>query len=218
MAQLLRSRRTEDDNFLADPRPQKSDGRPKKQSFFLFHELGEDSPGMTLEEVCTVEPSAVPTQLSLMVHLVGARVPGRATPEYLATMRRRKPDALKTAVIELTAHADKDDLVVYTFPILEDIKELLNTLADGEREGGAREVLRQLRNTLVNEGWKGYRSAAARKVVAETLQSLAEATTIRDECVKGLSAKLRSVSLNPVGVALPELSGDGDGEEEEVSG
>src|SRR5262245_18702063 len=94
----------------------------------IIHEIGKDSPGTTLEEVRFVEPSATWTQLSVKVHLTGSTAAQRSSVAYMATVRRRKASALKKLVDGLAAHEQDEDFFVHIWPLLEGIKELLETL------------------------------------------------------------------------------------------
>jgi hypothetical protein len=124
----------------------------------------------------------------------------------MATLRRRKSGKLRNAIPDLAQHAQRQDFVVCTYPVLKEIQELLTLLANSETEGNSREVLRQLRNTLMNGGWNRYRDPTVRRTGAEILTHLAEADEVLPRKVDEAFDQLDRAGLNPVGAPLPEAS------------
>jgi hypothetical protein len=177
----------------------------------LVHELGEDSAGHTQETCTIIDASKFPTKVSVRLDIVGKTKP---SPAYMATVRRRKAAVLCNLVRNLKQYVARDDFHVYTYPLFEGLRELLNTLADAELEGRAREVLRQLRDSLLNKGWEGYRGLEAQRVVGDLLAWLSQAEEVENDKVKAVSGQLRQVGLNPLALELPDLweGEEGDGE------
>jgi hypothetical protein len=130
------------------------------------------------------------------------------SPEYMATVRRRKSGSLRSAITALAEHADREDFVICTYPVLKEINELLIHLACSETEGNSREILRQLRNTLLNGGWNRYRQPAVRRAAVAILTHLAEAEKVLPSLVDEAFEQLSRASLNPVGASLPEFSAE----------
>lgn len=134
----------------------------------------------------------------------------------LSRQRRRTAAALAKLVADLDQDCARPDLHVYCHPILDGIRELLDLLADAEQEGGSREVLRLIRNSMMNGNLEAYRRAPARAAVVGALQTLADSEVIRNEQVRDLGHRLRAATLNTVAAPLPFVGEDEDGEEAEV--
>jgi hypothetical protein len=146
--------------------------------------------------------------------VVTRAVQGAHSPEYLATVRRRKARALCNAVERLSQDAARDDFAVCTYPVLKQVNELLTTLADASTEGNTREILRQLRNTLMNGGWNGYKDPAARATAVAILNHLAEAEDVLPKEADESFDRLSDVGLDPVGAKLF----GGDEEDDTIDG
>ena len=139
----------------------------------------------------------------------------------MATVRRRKAARLAESVAELTKYSDRDDFAVWTYPVLQQIKDLLWTLADSQKEGNTREILRQLRDTFMNGGWESYRRSDACGLAIELLENLASAVEITPKDANAAFERLFRLGLNPVGSFTCGSETDGEasnGEEGEVSG
>jgi hypothetical protein len=77
-----------------------------------------------------------------------------------------------------------------------------------EQEGNAREVLRQVRDSLCDGGWLHYRKAEVREEVASVLEAyLADIEEVPPEAVRLAFNRLADVGLLPVQVpdGLSEL-------------
>jgi hypothetical protein len=60
--------------------------------------------------------------------------------EYFATVRRRKAKSIQSSIAGLVEYAERDDFAAWTFPIIQQIKQLLDFLIDAEKEGNTREI------------------------------------------------------------------------------
>ena len=117
----------------------------------------------------------------------------------LGKVRRRKCRELSTSISDLAEHVGREDFVVCTYPILKRVNEFLVMLKDADGEGNAREILRQVRNTLMNGGWNKYRDPAVRQTATDVLNSLAEADQVLPQDVNTVFDRLYQAGLNPVG-------------------
>jgi hypothetical protein len=190
--------------------------RPVKQvQMTLVHELGADLRGGTAEGVLWVEPSNRPTRVTVKSELVTQGVQALRSPEYMATVRRRQARSLAVAVMALEPHADREDFVTCTFPMLKQINGLLNTLRDAEQEGNTREILRELRSSIMNGGWNKYRSPKVRAMAVAILEHLAEAAEVSAKNAHAVFDKLHTLGLDPVGAPVfdsDEGTDDADGQ------
>jgi hypothetical protein len=174
----------------------------------LVHELGWDLTGGVIETTRIISPSRRPVAVKVVSEVVTRAARRAHSPEYMATVRRRKCGKIRATVIALAEHAARPDVAVCTYPIHKDINDLLAVLASSDTEGNAREILRQVRNTLMNGGWNRYRTAAVRETAARILSHLAEAEEVLPGKVDEVFDQLDRAGLDPVGAPLPELSED----------
>ena len=89
------------------------------------------------------------------------------SPEYVATLRRKLADKIRSLVSGLAQEADRPDFAVATHPIVAAIRRALEQLSDAEFEGNAREILRQIRDSMMNGGWEKYRDTHVRDIAVQ---------------------------------------------------
>lgn len=144
----------------------------------------------------------------------------RTKPEsaaYFATIRRRGIAGVKFSISKLDARRDEPDFAVHTFPITQSINQLVNDLIDARFEGNSREILRRLRNTILDGGWEHYRVHDARRRATQVLDFLERAETVIPRDVKRMTEVLKKGGLNPYAAPLLQYEPDGapeDGEAE----
>ena len=186
----------------------------------VIHELGIGAEGMPVTEYRVIPPSQFHTLVTFKSQVVGQLPSQSPSVEYTATVRRRKARRLAESISELAAFCDRSDFTAWTFPVLKQIKDLILTLADAEREGNTREILRQLRDTFMNGGWEAYRRSDARTLAYAIVDHLANAVEVTPKDANAAFDKLCQLGLNPVGQFLhgTETEKDADGQEDEVSG
>jgi hypothetical protein len=148
----------------------------------ITHELGTDSVGSTITKEHFVFPSNAVTVVAVS-STVSTAPKQMNSPEYLATIRRRKAARIENAIIGLEKRANRDDFEAYTFKVVEDIRDLLIQLAEVHREGNTREILRQIRDTFLDGGHEQYKKPHVRILVASVFQKLAEADEVTPEDV-----------------------------------
>jgi hypothetical protein len=180
----------------------------------LFHELGSDLSSMLAEATRVIPPSKRTVVVKVQSQVVTQGARGGQSPAYSATVRRRKCRELSKSLAGLAAHAGRDDFAVCTHPLVRQIQELLVTLASADGEGNTREVLRQVRNTLMNGGWNKYREPVVRQTVARVLSTLAEAEEILPSQVDAFSEQLYIADLDPVGSLALAADEEDDGKDE----
>jgi hypothetical protein len=184
----------------------------------VIHEPDIHGAGLTFEESRVIPPSAFPTLVTFKSK-VGASASEPPSNEYFATVRRRKAKNIQASIAGLVKYAERDDFTAWTFPVIQQIKGLLDFLLDAEREGNTREILRQLRDSFMNEGWNNYRREEARILACKILANLASAEEILPEHVNAAFDRLIGVGLGqvPAFAFAPEADDEvTDGEEEEV--
>jgi hypothetical protein len=183
----------------------------------LIHELGTRLNGGTIETTRFIGPSKRPTIVKIESQVVAQGAQRIYSPDYMATVRRRKSREIARAIADLAEHADRQDIGVRTYPIVRQLGALLETLSHAEAEGNTREILRQVRNTFMNGGWQKYRDSSIRSEANRIMDDLAEAEEIFPEKVDEVFDRLSQVHLNPVGspaFALDEEDDTADAQEQ----
>ena len=161
----------------------------------IIHEIGADLVGGTILKEIFLFPSDTPTLVSIESRVVTEAARRINSPEYLASMHRRKSTRIKNMLAGLAKKARRDDFEAFTFRVVEEIRELLVQLTDILREGNTREILRQIRDTFLDGGHERYRDSKVRDLVASIFQRLSEADEITPEDVDQAWDELHSSGL-----------------------
>jgi hypothetical protein len=180
----------------------------------VVHEIGSDLAGSIIRREHRVDPSAWPTLVSVASHVVTDAARRMNSPEYLATVRRRKCTKIKTMFASLAKKARRDDFEAFTFKLVEEIRELLVQLTDVQREGNTREILRQIRDSFLDGGHERYRDAKARDLVTSIFAHLSEADEVAPEDVDKVWDELYDSALSapiPAVFAVAEEKEEADG-------
>jgi hypothetical protein len=131
---------------------------------------------------------------------VAAAVEDRA---YLATIRRRFAGKISKLIESLGSRAESEDFPLWTQQVLESLQESIrqlsaaDELSSPEHEGNSCEILRQVRDTLLDCGWKKYREPQVRMAVVKILQGLASADEVTAENAFDSMNQLLELGLNP---------------------
>lgn len=141
----------------------------------LVHDIGADLKDHEQSTDFYVDPSDRPTfvRIRSVADLSQARK-GEST-VFVASLRRRHCRAIAGRIRDLHSLSETQSMVVATQPVLVDLKKLIARLQQTSKEANIREVLRQVRDTLMNGQWDRYAEAAVRDCVADLLSDLAEA-------------------------------------------
>jgi hypothetical protein len=185
--------------------------RPETLQINLVQELGSDSVGGTIREEYPIGPSNAPTIVSVASHVVTETARKAGSPEYLASVRRRKSRRIINMLSSLDKKTRRSDFDVFTFRIMEEIRELLVQLADVQHEGNTREILRQVRDTFLDGRDESYRDPKARDVVASIFQRLSDADEVTPADVDQVWDELYR---NDLAAPIPLVVTVGEGKEE----
>ena len=184
----------------------------------LVHELGADLSDSFMEQTINVAPSYFPTVVQIKSTLRAGGARALRSPAYLASVRRRECGMIGRLIASLAAKADMgDDFIAWTHEPLDRIRRLIDKLSSAEEyretefEGNSCEILRQLRDTFLGNGWKSYRSDSVCATALSVLKHLSTEDEITSNHVYGSLEKLLNAGLSPAIGILP-----GDGEEEEI--
>lgn len=85
---------------------------------------------------------------------------------------------------------------------MKQLRDDLAKIQEASSEGNAREVLRQVRDSLMDGGWESYRNAEARQAVSELLEELAAMEHVEPECAERAREMLESLGLGGGGIPL----------------
>ena len=177
----------------------------------LIHEIGSDLVGGTIRRELIVDPSHKPTLVSVTSQVVTEAAWRLNSPQYIATVRRRKATKIKNAIASLAKKAGRNDFEVFALKVVEEVRELLVQLTDVQREGNTREILRQIRDTFLDGGYERYREATARDLVATILERLAEADEVTPDDVDQVWDELYDSGLAAL---IPAVFAVSEGKEE----
>ena len=185
-------------------------GSPRKtKEIELFHEWSATPRDSTIEEIIHIDPLAPPGKIIVRSKVISSQANSMVSPDYLATKRRRASKKLLVKVRALDQYCDTDNFAVWTQAILDDLRAILRELSTAEQysphasEGNAREIMAQLRDSLLNHGWHMYRKHEVRMVVEAILNDLATLSEIVPRHATSSFERLMNVNLNPVlGVPL----------------
>jgi hypothetical protein len=188
--------------------PQYGTAPPGKTIFEdVFHEIGRVPEDSTLSVTVPIDVSSPPNQVIVRSHVVATGAVMRS-PQYLATVRRRKASQIAQTILSLKAHRGDPDFTIWTHKPLEVLRQLLQTLTDAEEfvnpehEGNSCEVLRLLRDTFLDGGWEKYRDTEICDRVAQLLKRLAEADEVTGDFANDAIDELLDIGLSPaVGMA-----------------
>ena len=101
-----------------------------------------------------------------------------------------------------------EGFAAWTEDVLRALKQLVQTLAEAEElrsvrsEGNSCEILRQLRDTFLNDGWRGYRTSELRQAALAALKVLREADNVSAEDVYRVADSLLDLGIEPAAGAL----------------
>jgi hypothetical protein len=126
----------------------------------------------------------------------------RPSAGYNAAVRRRQSQAALNALRAMDQlDPNRDDGAALTYPFFEAIRKALATIQDFDGEGNSREVLRRVRDTIINGGWGKYRQPETRAAVAEVLKSLLQ-ENVSPEQARSAGRRLRAIGLRPVAIDM----------------
>jgi len=140
----------------------------------ILHELAaDDFETAPVERTVVVAPSTQPTNVKITSQVVNYGMPKHRSDTYMATVRRRKAANLVLELRKLAAYQRKDDFAIYTSPVLDRVRSVLQELELANQEGNTREVLRLLRDCILNGGWNRLREPHVRDTIVTLLDRLA---------------------------------------------
>jgi hypothetical protein len=162
--------------------------------------------------VFPAEPGRAPHGSAL--EIIGAR--SLRSPEYLASVRRREAGSIADLVAALAEHVSDEHFAVRTQEPLDRIRRLIEELShaeedsDPEHEENSCEILRQLRDTFLDNGWRRYGEPAVRDAAVNVLKRLADAEEVSADDAVHAQDGLLDLGLKPtVGMAWSDEAEDG---------
>ena len=142
----------------------------------------------------------------------------QATAAYQAAIRRGHLQKLAKRFGVVASQSTREDFAVCVFPLSEDIRKTLETLADASHEGNTREILRRVRDTLIDGGWSQYRHQGARTTTIAVLDYLSRTEVVTPQDVQRLSDQMRKSGLNIAGIGHYRFDEEGEAFDGEAEG
>ena len=175
----------------------------------------------TIREVFVLDTPTPKTKVAFSSHVSYRPAQLANSPAYLASVRRKGTSQIKKLAVDLANYAQSDDFAAYTQQVLVELKQLLKTIADAEElrnprsEANSCEILRQLRDSLLNDGWREYRKPNVRRIAIDALRFLSEADSVAAADAFKLGDSLLDLGIEPA-VGAMTCEEEPDVEEEEV--
>jgi hypothetical protein len=184
----------------------------------IFHELSDDFSALTVERKVLVRAGRRKDTLIKVRSQVVPTLPQRLrSPAYLGARRRALSKQLRAEVDRVELQVDREDFYVATYPIFDLIDTALRELQTATTEGNSREILRQIRDSLIDCGWEKYKAREARNAVREVLALLERLEVVEAQDARFSYGVLRDAGLTPMNFGKMEPH-DGDIEYDEESG
>jgi hypothetical protein len=183
----------------------------------IVHEIGGRLEDATTQRTLFIEPSNHPTWVLIKSEVVGGGARAIGSPAYMATVRRRETRVLAGQIGALEQHAEREDFSTCTFPVLERLNALLKTLAQADEEGNTREIVREIRSSIMNRGWERYRSPDVRSLVKAILEHLADVEEVSAKDAHGVFRRLSDLLLDPIGAPVFDVLGEENEDEGETA-
>ena len=119
-------------------------------------------------------------------------------------------DQIRSLVSGLAHEVDRPDFAVATHPIVTAIRRALEQLSDAKFEGNAREILRQIRDSMMNGGWEKYRDPHVRDIADQGTKLLSTKDEVGPSDVEKLRKSFLDVDVAPVRLVMGGLDDDED--------
>jgi hypothetical protein len=158
----------------------------------------------TQESSFVIETPSPRTRISVRSHIVGTASSPSPSPAYLAAKRREKCRKISKAISGLDRYEGREDFHIWTDEPLTLVKNLIHFLdaaeqySDIESEGNACEVLRQLRDSFLRQGFQRYREKQVRDAVLAILKQLEVSDSITAEIADKSMDQFLDIGLEPV--------------------
>lgn len=155
------------------------------------------------EGVLEVGPSADRTIIRIKSTVDFSEVRKGRSDQYLASQRRRKSNHIAMMFDKLTL-SHSAPIVIATHPILHELKSLIELIQPSRKESNAREVLRQVRDTLLNGHWDKYASAACCKAASTVLLMISEVDEVSFDTTLDAADTLEANGFRITGIRFDE--------------
>jgi len=187
----------------------------------VFHEWTPQPTNSSVERVIDIDRFNPPDNVRLVSHVVADFGKGFRSPEYLISIRRREAAKIAESVRGLAEWSESTQFQVWTQQPFEQLRLLIQRLSEAEQsaecphEGNSCEILRQLRDTFLNLGWRHYRRREVRDCVTAILVYLARVYEVSSNDAELAMDQLFDLDMDPA--VIPQLSCVQDDREADVS-
>lgn len=168
----------------------------------LFHEVGDNFSGSDMTDWFEVPPSRHATKVVVRSIAIPPSGNRRPSPEYLASLRRRKTKKIAESIVALSRHAQDEGFALWTEKVVDDLRKAIQFLSDEEEfcdpphEANSCEVLRQVRDSFLNGGWEKYRRPEVRGAALSVLKRLSGQDEVSGEDVSSAFDELLQAGLD----------------------
>jgi hypothetical protein len=185
----------------------------------FVHELSADPTDSSDEQTLVIAPQRNPVLVRATSAVVAGAARQRSSPAYNAILRRRRAGVVRAMIEGLDAHAGREDFASYVYPVLDEVRSTLSLLAESEAsEGNALAVLRQVRNSILDGGWRRYRVPEVRAAAVDVLARL-QGEQVEPEDVTRAFDRLFGAGARPMPLFdLSDEDDEAEGEEGDGQG
>jgi hypothetical protein len=135
----------------------------------------------------------------------------RSSAVYDATIRRENIQKMIKHFDSMDRQSAREDFAVCVFPLVDSLRQTLARLADSLHEGNTREILRRVRDTLLDGAWLQYREPSARVALAAVLRHLSRAESVISEDVQRFAGEMRTAGIKTAEMPMLDFDEESDG-------
>lgn len=172
----------------------------RRETIESTHVMSSDLEDISSSETHCFPPSAGPTIVTVKTRVVVTSARQLRSKAYLATIRRRDAAKLSQMVEELIDKLDRDDFAACVYPLSAQIMATVSKLQEAEMEGNSREILRQLRDSLLDGGWEQLRRVDFRDGIISILDGLRRLESVEPEHASNARETLDQLGIEQVGI------------------
>lgn len=179
----------------------------------VTHEIGDDLTSDPISELVAVSPSNDVTFVKFTSQVVSHAASSKRSSAYMGAKRRDRAGKIHGQLLGLAEHAERDDFEMFVHPVVEAIRKAIRSSTEVETEGNPREILRLIRDSLLDGGWENYRRPEVRTAVCDLLDVLQSKEEVDAEDAHQAFDSLDEMELLPRPPLMPDVK-----EETQLSG
>lgn len=162
--------------------------------------LDMQEPTQSWSATYEIAPSTKKTRLEFELQVDSSALVKQQSDAYLGAIRRKECQRIQGLIRDLASHVERDDFYMAIHAPLQATRELIKRLMPSRVEANAREMLRQLRDSLIGEQGDKYKETKVRETVVREFDTLCKSTSILMNDVLNFTDELEGVGFCALGV------------------